>query len=343
MKIDKTQIKKILVIKFGGLGDVLLATPIFTNLKEYFPEAEINLLTNPKCSEVTKDNPYITRTLTFGFTKEESKRLSRNIRNQNYDLIIDLFTNPRTAFVTFRSKAKYRVGYNFRYRKYAYNIIIESRSSDVHNVDFNFDALLKLEVPIISKNLYIEISDAHEEYADKYFKDTGINSDNLMGIICSGGWESKRYKVEDYITLIGKIFEKYKNKFILFWGTEKEKAECELINKKYPDFTYIVPECGIRYAAAIMKKCKLCIGNDSGLLHIAVAAGVPVLGIYGPTNPKLQGPYGDNNLTIVNNKLDCLNCNLLDCPIGNICMTELSKDEIVKSIGELIKINNIIL
>ena len=83
------------------------------------------------------------------------------------------------------------------------------------------------------------------------------------------------------------------------------------------------------------------IGNDSGPLHIAVAMGVPTLGIYGPTNPALQGPYGDKNLSVVNDKLDCLYCNLLDCPIGNICMTELSKDKIIEKVQELVKINEL--
>ncbi len=69
--------------------------------------------------------------------------------------------------------------------------------------------------------------------------------------------------------------------------------------------------------------------------------GVPTLGIYGPTNPKLQGPYGEKNLSIVNEKLDCLYCNLLDCPIGNICMTELSKEKIIDKVKELIEKNKI--
>ena len=83
------------------------------------------------------------------------------------------------------------------------------------------------------------------------------------------------------------------------------------------------------------------IGNDSGLIHLAVASDVPVLGIYGPTNPLLQGPFGENNITVVNEKIDCLNCNLLECPIGNICMTELSKDVIMEKIEELISKNKI--
>ncbi|MBK8982982.1 MAG: hypothetical protein IPM38_11810 [Ignavibacteria bacterium] len=68
---------------------------------------------------------------------------------------------------------------------------------------------------------------------------------------------------------------------------------------------------------------------------------VPTLGIYGPTNPKLQGPFGDKNLSIVNENINCLYCNLLECNIGNICMTELSKDLIIEKVKELIRINDV--
>jgi ADP-heptose:LPS heptosyltransferase len=69
--------------------------------------------------------------------------------------------------------------------------------------------------------------------------------------------------------------------------------------------------------------------------------GTPTLGIYGPTNPNLQGPYGDKNLSIVKEDLSCLYCNLLECDIGNICMTELSKEKIIEKVRELADRNSI--
>ena len=137
------------------------------------------------------------------------------------------------------------------------------------------------------------------------------------------------------------IFSKYDINLILLWGTDAERKEAEEIHQAFPEKSFVIPDSPIKYLGAIIERCDALIGNDSGPLHMAVSLGVPTLGIYGPTNPVLQGPYGDKNLTIVNEDLDCLYCNLLECPIGNLCMTELSKDSILDKLNELIAINNI--
>jgi ADP-heptose:LPS heptosyltransferase len=130
--------------------------------------------------------------------------------------------------------------------------------------------------------------------------------------------------------------------FLLIWGTKKEKEDCELIaNSIDLKNAHVIPDSPIKYLGALIQKCSLVIGNDSGPLHIAVSVGTPTLGIYGPTNPNLQGPYGDKNLSIVKEDLSCLYCNLLECDIGNICMTELSKEKIIEKVRELADRNSI--
>lgn len=342
MKPDKNKIKKILIIKFGGIGDILLSTPVLPNLKSYFPDAEINYLTLRHSRDILIDNPYLSRAFTYDPKEDKSWCLIKNIRSQKYDLVIDLFGNPRTALITFLSGAKYRFGFDFRGRNYAYNIKVKGRGGIVHNVEFNLDSLRALDIPIVSKKLFLPINIVHEEFADEFMKSANIDSKSIIGISKTGGWESKRYKPDDYAELINKLSEIYDVNFLLIWGNQKERQDCEYIKSKVQkQNVFVIPDSPIRYLGAIIKRCSMVIGNDSGPLHIAVAMGVPTLGIYGPTNPKLQGPYGDNNLSIVKDELTCLYCNLLDCPIGNICMTELSKDKIIEKVKELVVKNNI--
>ena len=341
--INKDSVHKILVIKFGGIGDVLLSTAVLPNLRDYFPNAVIEFLTLYKCRDVLSDNPYINRYMTFEIGKDNSYYLVKVIKKKNYDLILDLYCNPRTAFLTYYSRAKYRVGFDFPKRKYAYNIKIKATElgGSMHNVDFNLLPLKTLEIPIIKKELSISVTKYHKENAIKYLNNNQLNGKSLIGIPIAGGWESKKYKVKDYIELLRKIKLKYDVEFLLMWGNESELNECRSINNVLKEYTHIIPDLSIRYLAALMQECKLIIRNDSGPLHIAAAAGVPVLGIYGPTSPDLQGPFGDKNLAVVNKKLDCLNCALLECNIDNICMKELSKEEIMLKLDELINMNSI--
>jgi heptosyltransferase-3 len=341
LTLDKNKIKKILVIKFGGIGDILLSTPVLPNLRAYFPNAVINFLSLSHSRDILDENPYISRVLTYDPGEDSSWCLIKNIRKQKYDLIIDLYGNPRTALITYLSGAKYRFGFSFRGRQYAYNITREGRGGIVHNVEFNLDALDTLGIPIINKGLYIPINIVHRDFADEFFTKNDLYAKPAIGITLTGGWEAKKYKQDDYIELMKMINNLYDVNFILLWGNQKEKEEADYIHSKVPENTFIIPDSPIRYLAALIEKCSLIIGNDSGPLHLAVAVGTPVLGIYGPTNPKLQGPFGEKNITIVKEDLDCLYCNLLECPIGNICMTQLSKDLIIDKINQLMDINKI--
>ncbi|HEY5534134.1 MAG TPA: glycosyltransferase family 9 protein [Ignavibacteria bacterium] len=341
MKIDKSKINKILVIKFGGMGDLLLMTPMLPNLRRYFPDAEIDIFTLKRSRDILIDNPYVTRILTFTPGTNSSWFLINNIRKKKFDLVIDLFCNPRTALITRLSGAKYRFGFKFKGRNYAYNIKARGRGGEVHNVDFNLDALRELGIPIVTKKLNLCINVVHEEFATKFIVENNIKSKSTMGICVTGGWETKKFKVSDYIKVMKMINALYDVNFVLFWGNEIEKKDCETIHKEFGNNSFLIPDSPIRYLAAIIRECDLIIGNDSGPMHIAVAVETPVLGIYGPTKPMLQGPYGEKNLTVVNDGLDCLYCDLLECKIGNICMTQLSKEKIIAKLKELIAINNL--
>ena len=128
MKFDRSRINRILVINPGTIEDVIHAAPVIENLRHNFPGAIINFLTQKHCKEALSGNPYLTRILTYDLATDSSYCLVKTIRGQNYDLIIDLFCSPRTALITFLSAARYRAGYLFRFRSYAYNMKVKKRS-----------------------------------------------------------------------------------------------------------------------------------------------------------------------------------------------------------------------
>ena len=339
--IQRSEIKKILIIKFGGIGDVLLSTPVISNLRSYFPDAEIFFLTGKNARDVVYDHPQLTRGMTFDSAEDSSVYLIKRIRKQNFDLVIDLFSNPRTALLTFLSGAKYRAGFNLRGRKYAYNILVISRGSEVHNVQFNLDALRKIEIPIVTDKPELYPNPVHFEIVGEYLKNINTENKKICGVLLTGGWESKRYKTPDYIELLRLMKEKYPFEFILVSGNKFEEEQAETIKNSVGDHVHLLPNRPLLYLAAFLKKCDIVIGSDSGPLHIAAAMNTPLLGIFGPTDPKLGGPYGEKVLTIVKEELDCLKCNLHDCPIGNICMTQLSKEKIIVMLETLITKNKI--
>lgn len=333
---DRAGINKILVIKPAAIGDVLLAAPVIENLRHNFPQGEIFFLTQKYCREVLKGNPFLNAILTYDLNTDSSYCLIKNIRKQRYDLVIDLFCNPRTAFITFMSRAKYRVGYKFRLRSYAYNIKVEPRGNEVHNIDFNLDALRKLGLDVITRQPCFYLSDIYKEYADKFLKENNLNDRQIIGINPAGSWETKVWYPEKFSELIKLLDRNFK--FLLFWGNQNEKDVAEKIKKNSDNNVMLIPEVDLKMMSALIKKCSVFITHDSGPMHIASVIGVPVVAIFGPTNPKLQGPVGSNSIVVRNEILKCLGCNLTnlqDCKFNHACMKDLNAENVFMMLPNL--------
>lgn len=325
------EIRKVLIIKLRAIGDVLISTAILPNLRNFFKESEIHFLTEPQSEDILKYNKYIDKLIVFGRKQKGYLKFLFELKKQKYDLVIDLFCNPRSAQMTFATQSKYRVGYAFRLRKYAYNILIKSRGHIVHNVDFNLDTLRALTIPLISRKPLLFFGSNEHEFANNFFKKELKDNDKVVGINAGGGWKSKLWDLEKFAELADRLIDNFGYKVIIFWGpgqTNIYKSISSFMKNK----PIIPPITTLLEQAALQKRCDFIISNDSGPMHIASALGVPTLGIFGPTRPQFQGPLGDDSTTIVKEGLSCLGCNLTECKIGNLCMKNLSVDEVYKKI-----------
>lgn len=341
MHFDREKIKRILVIKPGAIGDVLLSTPVIENLRHHFPYAIINFLTQSYCREVLTGNPYLTRILTYDIGKGDSSWcLIKNINKQEYDLIIDLFGNPRTAIIVFNSDAKYKVGFRFKWRALAYNIRVTPRGSKVHNVEFNLDALRALGLEIVTSRPKIFLNGVHVEFADTFFRSRRIDPSKTIGFNPSGTWPTKVWYKDKWIELGRKLSSDHN--ILLFWGYDEEKKLAEEIKSAIGENAILIPEANLKYMAALINKCRLFISNDTGPMHFSWITGTNTAAIFGPTNPDLQGPLSKNSIVLKNEALTCLGCNLTkieECPYGHSCMKDLSSDYIYNKVIEFMSLN----
>ncbi|HMQ79568.1 MAG TPA: glycosyltransferase family 9 protein [Ignavibacteria bacterium] len=340
MQFDKSRVNKILIIKPQAIGDVLLSTPVIENMRHHFPDAEINFLTQSFCREALEGNPYLDRVLTYDIGKGDSSYcLIRNIHNQKYDLILDLFGNPRTAIIVFNSDARYRVGFRFKWRALAYNIKVKPRSSEVHNIEFNLDAVRALGLEVISNKPKFYLNGVHTEFAGEFFTKNDLTGKRVIGFNPSGTWPTKVWNEEKWVEL-GRLFSK-DSRILLFWGYDKEKELAQRIQKAIGSSALLIPETNLKYMAALIKKCDLFVTNDTGPMHIAWVSGVNTAAIFGPTNSDLQGPLSKNSLVIKNDSISCLGCNLTqlsECPNEHKCMNGLNPEIVYSKLLEFMRL-----
>jgi len=337
---DRTAVRKILLIKLRAVGDVLLSTIVTKNVRAAFPEGRIDFLTEPPAIDIVRGNPHINEALVYDRKAKSPLAHIMEIRSSSYDLVIDLFGNPRTALLTRLSGARYRVGFDFRGRSYAYNIVVQPRGDRVHNTQFNLDAIESLGIPIVDRSLHFPLGAADEEYVDQFLPRTGSAGTMLVGINTSGGWYTKRWGVERFAELADRLAGNFGASIVLPWGPG-QREEVEKVQALAKSHLHVPPPTNLRQLGALLKRCTFVVSNDSGPMHIAAAVGTPVLGIYGPTNPLLQGPYGENHVIVREEGLDCLGCNLTACPIGHPCMLNLTVESVMKGVERLLARNQI--
>jgi lipopolysaccharide heptosyltransferase II len=336
MIFEKSRIKKILVIKLRAIGDVLLSTVVLPNLRDAFPNVRIDFLCEIAAAGVVQGNPFIDDVIIFDPASEHGASLVRRVRAGNYDLVIDLFGNPRSAIVTLFSGAPYRVGYRFGWRKYCYTIVVEPRGGSVHNTEFNLDALRAIKVPVSESLPFFPLTEESKEFARQFRHAHHLEGSFCVALNAGGGWYTKRWKPEYYAALGKRLQKELRAKIILIWGPGEQSA-VEIINREMNHEGILIPPTTLTQLGAILGTCNVFVTNDSGPMHIAAAVGVPVVALFGPTNPSLQGPVGSHAVIVRNEKLDCLECNLTDCPIGNPCMYELSVDDVYRAVKNFIE------
>ncbi|NWG27018.1 MAG: glycosyltransferase family 9 protein [Ignavibacteriaceae bacterium] len=184
-KIEREEIKKILCIKPRGIGDIILSTIVLENIKAAFPHSEIHYLTEEFAKRAVENNPFVSKILTFN-KKDFVLSIIRKVRTENYDLIFDFWSNPKTAQVTFFSGAKYRVGFEKQGRKYAYNFSGKNGTMGEHAAEDNLVLLKAFEIPIISKRIIYQTTEEEKQFATNFLND--LDTDKLLiGIIPSGG------------------------------------------------------------------------------------------------------------------------------------------------------------
>jgi lipopolysaccharide heptosyltransferase II len=334
MKINPTEIKKILLIKPRGIGDIVLSTIVLENLHNYFSGVKIDYLTEHFAKYSVLYNALVHKVLVMHKT-EFVLKTALKIRKEKYDMVIDLWSNPRSAQVTFLSQVKHRVGFAYRGRKYAYNILGTSEKGEHHSAEHNLELLKAISVPIISKNIHYTVRDSDRSFADNFFNENIKENKLIFGIIPSGSWDSKRCTKSKWLEICNAAIKSFKCKVLVLWGPGDE-SDAEFIKNNLGDQCYIAPKSNLLQLGALISKCDVIISNDSGPMHIAAAIGVPTIGLFGPTNPRGHRPYSLNSDYVINDKLDCICCDKLICPLQHECMTELNTADVIAKINSLL-------
>ena len=338
--------KKILVTFLMHLGDLTLTTPFIHALRKAAPNAHITFLADKKLQDVVMNNPYLDEVITIDKKGKDNKlsalwQCAKDLSGKNFDVLINLHPNERCSFICAMTKAKVKAGTTHALFKPFWDIYTPLNRK-IHAADMYMDILKQLGVQDIQHNgLEIFPSAVHLAKAKKFWQEHGVKeNDKLIGLNIGSAVETKRWapdrfaKVAD--TLAGKGY-----KTVFFGGPMDEEMVKDATSYMQTEPIIATGAFDIGTLAAAMRSCSLIITNDSGPMHVAISQKVPIVAMYGPSSPKLYGPYTKDAI-VVTAVPPCLGCadGMKHHCDDMQCMTRLEVGQVVEAVEKLLSQKN---
>ena len=355
----QSEVRKVLVYAYTGLGNFILYTPTLRVLKKGFPNANFTLLHSGDtgCQEVVTGSSLFDD---YTVVKRDAKWYTRlkwiyKLRKEKYDLIISEFHNnhPFLILLTVLCGAPYRAGHitspgwNNNW-DFIYNIPVKMKK-DQHERDRYLELARALGTSSEEddKKPFIFIEEDDIEFATNFLVNHNCNEKHKIISVQVGTSPAMRWKqwnLKKYGMLCDKIL-KLKNTKIILHGSPAERKMIDKVAEDISDSNAIIAagEVSIKQAAAIIEKSDMLICNDSGLMHVAVAVDTPVIAIFGPTDYTRTAPLGEIH-KMIRKDLECSPCFKLDgkekvenCPYDYKCLNSIGVDEVFKVVLEKLK------
>jgi len=309
------RLDNVIILPLYGIGDTLMTTPAIEVLKKATGCRIVNLCMFNSTYEVLKKNPFIDELIYFPFLENGVLRSLKFILSlQKFDCSINFFPSNRRDYniLSFVIGANIRLGHRYCRRDLVEFNFLKNKTlrEDVslHNVEENL-RLLELLGINVKEHGKMKIYLKEEEIANgrklaKSLSHRRIRVGVHTGTSSFKGHWQRRWPKERFLDLINELPE---IDFFLF-GTEEEKKENEFIqsNAKKGNVV-VVGHRSIREVAALISHMSAFISNDSGIMHLAASVGIPVVAIFGPTNPTWVRPWDVPN-KVVRIELPCSPC-----------------------------------
>ena len=288
-RFDETRIKKILVIRIDEIGDVILTTPVLRALKKRFPGASLTMLMKDQTKELLLTNPNVDNIIIARswfkekFSLRDFFQLINQLKKQKFDLTVELHTDPRNILLGFLA-SRYVIG--FGYRGFGFLLDKKAHYRKKHIIEQNLD-VVRLVGADADARLELFFSKKDEEKINAVVKEE--KSKKLICINPGTGRKNKFWLNERWAALADILIGKYKAS-ITFTGSKDEKELIAAIQKKmkHPSRD-LTGKLALLELAALIKKCDLFLGPDTGPLHIARAVGTNLIGLFGPVDPNVWG------------------------------------------------------
>lgn len=342
----KPATESILVMRYRFIGDTVLTIPFLRNLRHAEPKAHIAWMVAPGASDIVKGIPYVNEMIYWDpVTIHADSRGShhtifskvafiKDLRRHHFDKIYVLKRSLSSALIAWLSGAPKRIGFDTEGRGVLLTTRVPYRH-DQHEVKNFLDVLKADGINVKDDFLEIWTSPEEEERIARVLADAGITTFNRIAAIHPFSAVTQRgWPLENYAALTTRLRKEGNFRTIIIGGPGDVEAFAKVKHMFGDNIIDLVGKCNLRDTIALLLRCSLFVGNDSGIMHLAAAAGTPLVALFGPQSPVKFGPWSARSKVIYKG-MACSPCRqkfFSECEpsvrMRPACMESISVDEV---------------
>ena len=329
--------KRILVIKLSALGDVILSIPSLKAIRKKYPDAWISVLVGRKSRKVMRNCPYVDDVIVY--EEPERRNLWSLIKmagvlvREDFDMAVDLQNNRASHFLSFFSLARLRAGHPNGKWSFFLNRRTSGDFAAMGPLEHQLEVLKLIDVDRAEKTLELWTEKKESDSVREFLALQWVSPSQILVGINPGSslrWPTKQWPVENFAKLCDELARR--NIRVVITGSEEESGPAEelfRLTRNKP--INAVGRTTITELVSLIRRCQVFISSDSAPMHIASASGVPLIALFGPTDPKrhLVAPESHQ---VFWKELSCSPCYLRSCPIGHLCMKKITVQEVLDSV-----------
>ena len=324
--------KKVLIIRFSSIGDIVLTTPVIRTVREQWG-AEVHFLTKSAFANIVEANPHIQKVFSL---REKLSDITPLLKKEKYDLVIDLHRNIRSFFIKLGLKRPAVTFDKLNRKKWLLTKFKINQLPDVHIVDRYLAPILPWGIQNDHKGLDFFIpkdKGLTQAKMKAFFPDFSVSESNLLAIVVGAAHQTKRIPEKKLIA----VAQQWPGAIALLGGPKEQEDGVRILAKvNRKDVFNFCGSTSLFESASIISFAQKVLTPDTGMMHIAAALGIPTVSVWGNTVPAFgMTPYpaSAKHKIIEIKQLNCRPCSKIghsECPKGHFrCMMDISATQML--------------
>lgn len=339
------RVRNILVRSTNWIGDVIMTLPALAAIRKTLPKAKISVLAKPWVAELLHLSPAVDEVILFQSPGIHSGvagkfRLAAELKKKSFDAAILLQNAIEAAILAHLAGIPVRAGYNSDGRGLllTHSVGRTKEIRRVHQIDYYLEMVKALGFQSAGRDVRLQLGDDYAGIADDLLKKYGaVVGAPLIGVAPGATYgPAKMWFPDRFARVADRLIEEFGAQVILFGSRADHKTTEQVCRYAAHPMIDIAGRTTLKEAIALIAKCRLFLSNDSGLMHVAGALGIPTIAIFGSTNPVTTSPVGEKSF-IITKAVDCSPCLKKTCPTDFRCMDLIGADEVYEAAKKLLE------